>query len=341
MIVYFTTVVRAAPPEDGGELVKLDWESKRVVARVPIVARNPAVNDPNPRGSTRGGRGILLDGNEVFVASYHTVHVFDTSLHPIRSIRNSLFAGLHELAWHDGSIWATSTCIDAAVKVDKHGEELDSWWPREDPTIAGRFSLSPLEIDKAEDNRVAFVGTSTTTPNHVHINAAAVHEGRPLMLLNRFGCVVKLKPTEVVLEDPTLRGCHNILVRRDGTLVINDTVNAAVRVYDPEGQLLRTVVLKQFAPVRRILRRLWLRRIGVWLGAHGRPYRLFSQLMHPVTIARPLFVRGLCETSRGTVLVGISPAAILEIDLPSGELRDFYSYSPSVNKCIHGLACVS
>lgn len=55
MDVYFSTVVRAAAPEQGGELVRLDWETKQVKAAVPIAATNPVLIDPNPRGNGRGG----------------------------------------------------------------------------------------------------------------------------------------------------------------------------------------------------------------------------------------------------------------------------------------------
>ena len=80
MIVYFSTVVRAAPQEKGGELVKVDWDTKRVLARTPIVPANPSVLDRNSRGSTRGGRGILVDEDYVYVASYHSILVFDHQL---------------------------------------------------------------------------------------------------------------------------------------------------------------------------------------------------------------------------------------------------------------------
>ncbi len=50
MIVYFSTVVRAAPQERGGELVKLDWDTKRVLACTPIVPANPSVLDRNSKG---------------------------------------------------------------------------------------------------------------------------------------------------------------------------------------------------------------------------------------------------------------------------------------------------
>ncbi len=136
MTVYFSTVVRAAPQKNGGEIIKVDWESKRVIAREAIVPSHPAVHDPNPRGSTRGGRGILIDGDEIFVASYHSLLVMDHDLKLKRRISHPLFANLHELAWDAQDIWAASTDIDVAIKVNRAGKTLDSWFPREDPVVA-------------------------------------------------------------------------------------------------------------------------------------------------------------------------------------------------------------
>src|SRR5262245_13531574 len=117
MIVYFSTVVRAAPQEHGGELVKLDWDTKQVLACVPIVPTNPRVPDAHSRGTTRGGRGILVTEDHVYVASYHSILVFDHQLTFVRQLTHPLFVDLHEIAWDGQAIWATSTSLDSAIKI--------------------------------------------------------------------------------------------------------------------------------------------------------------------------------------------------------------------------------
>lgn len=340
-IVYFSTVVRAAPPERGGELVKLDWRRKTVLGRAPIVATNPVPVDPNPRGSTRGGRGVLVDGDRVFVASYHSLHVFDRDLKAITQLSHPLLANVHELGWDGGRIWAASTDIDAAIKLDREMRTVESWWPREDVVLAKRFGLTPLEIEKEADNRCRFVGVGTTAPGHVHLNAVAMQDGRPLVLLNRFGCLVKLFPTEIMIDDPTLHGCHNVLVMADGAIVINDTEHRAVRIYSADGKPLRKIELAGFPVVREMLRRHRRARLRAWLVKHGRPDRLFHRLREGGVVALPIFVRGLCEMGAGRILAGISPAAILEIDPATGSLLDHFVYSDDVHVCVHGLACAN
>jgi len=340
MDVYFTTVIRQAPTSEGGEVVKLDWLSKKVLAVQPIVPSDPPVSATNTRGGTRGGRGILIPNGNVLVASYHSLHSFDLDLSPLQRISNHTFANLHEICGQDNSVWTTSTEIDAAVKVDREGNTMETWWPREDEVTVTRFGLKPLKIDKEADNRTAYEELGYGDPSHVHINAVAVgHDGRPLMLLNRFGAVIKLHPTEVHIVEPNMRGCHNLLVSRSGHLLVSNTLQRSVDIFDTQGTLHKRIMLENLDPVARILRRHTGTRIKCWLAKHGRPHKIFHSMFRQAVSSRPVFVRGLCETPNGTILVGISPAAIIELDWTSGKVVDFFAYSDEVSVCVHGLAC--
>ena len=77
MRVFLSTVVRGAPAVGGGELISLDWTTKRILNRVPVFPTNPDVEDPNSRGNARGGRGIALLPDELFVANYHSLAGFN------------------------------------------------------------------------------------------------------------------------------------------------------------------------------------------------------------------------------------------------------------------------
>src|ERR1051325_6947797 len=141
MRVFVSTVVRGTPTETGGgELLSLDWKTKRVLKRVPIAPTNPPIDDPNPRGGGRGGRGIVLLPDELFVASYHSLLGYDFDLNPTRRIDNHQFAGLHELKLVEDGIWACSTQLGCVIKVDFSGKLLDSWWAHEDPLVLEKFN---------------------------------------------------------------------------------------------------------------------------------------------------------------------------------------------------------
>ena len=206
MNAYVTVVYKTAPIAEGGYLAKLDLDSKQIIAKVPIVPQGPMIPDPNPRGGTRGGRGILVDGDEIYVASYHTIYVFDAELRPIRHFSNPLFADIHYLTWDGEHIWASSTALDYAVKVDKYGETVELWSPREDPIVANRFGLAPRPLDRLQDNRLSYLGIAHRQAGHTHLNTVSLLNGRPVALLNSFGCVVELNPTRIVIAEPALRG---------------------------------------------------------------------------------------------------------------------------------------
>lgn len=332
MRVYFSTVIRSAPPMKGGELVAVDWDRKEVLARVPIAPTDPDVDDPNPRGNTRGGRGIELLGDEVVCQSFHSVHVFDRALTPLRKFSHPLMVSLHEsVALGDGTIWTSSTAIDAALKFDlASGVLQDARWPREMPGIAGALGLSPLEIDKEADNRPLFLGSEHAKhPHHLHLNAVTWVDGRLHALFSKFGVIADLDRDRIVCEDRALKGSHNLTRDEDGLVHVSHTVDRAVVTFDLETG--RRVARRSFADdpgVRRLLRgpdRVFA--IRKWLEKRG---------LHSRTPPRPAFVRGLAARA-GRLFVGISPATILEIDPESGRVVDRFTYSRDVRCCVHGL----
>ena len=97
MQVFIGTVVRNAPLRAAGELLCVDWDAKRVSNAVAISPENPSFeHDPNPRGSTRGVRGIEFYGEHVIASDYHSLRFFDHELRSQRSLSHDLMVGLHE-----------------------------------------------------------------------------------------------------------------------------------------------------------------------------------------------------------------------------------------------------
>lgn len=331
MHVYFSTVVRGAPIERGGELVRLDWESKRVLGRVAIVPRDPVVDDPNPRGSSRGGRGILIRNGEVIVASYHSLLRYDLELRYRSRITGNLFVGLHELAQTEDRLWLAATSIDAALAIDDTGTVRDSWWPRECPAARSHLGLQPLEIDKGADNRLRYLSEDSLGGSHTHLNAVALAEGHLYALLNRYGVIWDVTAGRPFAEHPHLAGAHNLLFFEDRVLV-NDTRGKRVLVFDRTGRLARTIDLLGFPEVARLNRQHRLRYVFE---------RVARRVFGTRVVARPIFVRGLFHLGAGRILVGFSPATLAEIDVESGELVDLFQYSRDVRICPHGIAAVS
>lgn len=334
MHLYFTTVIRAAPPSRGGALVSLDWSTKRVEASVVIAPTDPTFPDDNPRGNSRGGRGIVRLGGELVVGSYHTLKRFSSDLSPRGGVSHGLLVGIHELASSgDGvSVWAAATSIDAAlrIRVDT-GELLEGRWPREHPALQQALGVSPLAIDKTADNRGRFMGADDLAgSDRLHLNALRLHDGRLLGLLHGKAAIADLDDGRILVRHPSLERGHNLIVTEDGIATVNDTYGRTVRSFDlATGGLVRTIDLMTFPWVRDLERSIsgrtatsrLLARAG--LGSRG-------------VVARPLFVRGLARLA-GRLYVGLSPASILEIDEASGQLLDAYQHSDDVSDCVHGL----
>lgn len=333
MQVFFGTVVRGAPISAGGELVRLDWERKKIVARVPIYPSNPSTdNDPNTRGNTRGCKGITFGNNAIIAANYHTLQSYDLNLKLQWEITHGLMVGIHELyCTNNGKIWISSTAIDAALEYDlETGETTQGFWPRELESFQSALGLSPEGIDKHADNRLRYLDPSLVkNPSHLHLNAIASWRDEIYALFNRFGVIANLSAQEVVVKDPVLIGAHNLIICKNGTAIVNSTDTASVRFYSL-GR-------------RRLIGEIWLMDFR-WVRSLVRTARMVEIVKHPRhairrsrrSMARPLFVRGLDKIG-DLIFVGISPASILCIDWKKGVLIDAYTYSRDVFVSVHGL----
>lgn len=329
----FGTIVRSAPLEAGGELVVLNWNEKTVEEKVPVVPQDPdIIDDPNPRGNTRGCRGIRWHGDQMIAASYHTLRLYDEELRSVGALSDGLMVGLHEIATTaDDTVWVTSTAIDAVIEYDLTEQtRRRAYWPREMEAFQEQLGLVPLSIDKAADNRLNFLAPAKTdSDSHLHLNAVEEHAGDVYALSNAYGAILNLTTSEVVLRHEGLEGAHNLLILDEDVAIVNDTFGGVVRFYDlAERELHRSIDLTDYRWVRELIR--W--KIPPYLAKEVA--RTVGLREH--SVAKPLFVRGLVR-DESHLFVGVSPAAILQIDWQTGELVDAYQYADNVHVCVHGL----
>lgn len=333
MELYFGSVVRAAPVREGGAVHRLDWDSKTITAEVPIVPADPDLDhDPNARGNVRGCRGIQVVGNEVVAADYHSLNVFDRNLDFKRRVSHGLMVGLHEIQVLGDAVWVTSTTIDAALKyrlADGHLEQ--AFWPREEPAFQQAVDTEPLPIDKAADNRAAFLaGASFRGPGHLHLNAVCEFQGEVYALFHSKQAVANLSRGEVVVRDENLKHAHNLLIEEPGVATVNDTRRTVIRQYDlASGREVRAIDLRRTPGVKPLLLRSTLRALKELGPAFFRSQRKAT--------ARPLYLRGLAMNDR-FIFAGFSPATIVQIDKQTGAWVDSYFHSDDARVCIHGLA---
>ncbi len=334
MNIYFGTVVRGAPVNEGGSLCKLDWDRKTIIGETPIIPADPSVDhDPNARGNVRGCRGIAIVNDRVIASSYHSLHIYDHDLNLKHRISHDLMVGLHELQVVGSSIWVTSTTIDAALKYRlEDGTLEESYWPREIPGFQAALGLEPLDIDKGSDNRLKFLRSeSFRGHSHLHLNAVCEFRGEVYALFHAKCLVANLSRGTIVIQDDNLKHAHNLIMEEPGVVYINDTRRTVVRQYDLEsGKQIRAINIRKMRGINSLLLKSAARAIketGV---------SFFSRKSKAT--ARPLYLRGLA-ISADYIFAGFSPATIICIDKNSGDLVDYYFHSSDMRDCIHGLTC--
>lgn len=332
MNIYFGTVVRAAPISRGGSLFKLDWDRKEIIREVPIAPQDPTLeHDPNARGNVRGVRGIGICNDELFVADYHTINVFDRDLNLKRKLTDGLMIGLHETQVLDESIWVTSTSVDAALKYRlADGAAEEAFWPREMPEFQQELNLEPLPIDKSVDNRMNFLDNARFRgDSHLHLNAVCVFRGEVYALFHSKNVVANLSRRTIVIRDDNLKHAHNLIIEEPGVVFINDTRRTVVRQYDlASGRQTRAINIRKMRGMNALLFRTVARAIKeLGLAFFGSKRK---------ATARPLYLRGLA-TNEKYIFAGFSPATIVRIDKQSGNLVDYYFHSTDMRDCIHGL----
>ncbi len=334
MNIYFGTVARAAPISQGGSLFKLDWDRKEIIKEVPTIPTAPDLyHDPNARGNVRGVRGIRIFNDEVFVADYHTLNIFDRDLNLRRKLTHGLMIGLHETQIVDSSIWVTSTPLDAVLKYSLDDGTLEaSHWPREMPELQSALNLEPLPIDKSIDNRLNFLDTeSFRGDSHLHLNAVCEFRGEVYALFHSKNVVVNLTQGVIVIDDKNLKHAHNLIMEEPGVVYVNDTHRTVVRQYDLDsGKQVRAINIRKMRGMNTLL----LRSVGQAIRETGTNF--FSKKWKAT--ARPFYLRGL-DITEDYIFAGFSPATIVRIDKKSGELIDYYFHSTDMRDCIHGLTC--
>jgi hypothetical protein len=311
--------------------VKLDWENKRVLKKVSAAPRTITFDDPDLRANSRGGRGVVIAGGKVILASYCELQVYDLDLNHLYNYSHPLMVGLHEIhKLNDRYLWLASTTLDCGLLFDLDTSEVvDSFWPREMPEFQTRWNLKPLEIDKTEDNRLKFIGKfEGRNPNHIHLNALTVWNNEVYGLINRFGAIINLTKREVFFEDKAAWGGHNLRFLEDGTALFNDTRNQGVYVINRQGSLVKRIDLIPFHP------------IGKKIKSHQR-FLSIRKVMDSLRLSHqsmilPFYVRGL-DIAGDLLYVGISPASILCVDWRKEKLVGRFDYSSDLRISVHGL----
>jgi len=134
----------------------VDLDAKRTLFETLVPESVWRRHDPNPRGGTRGTRGVSVHGNRLVIAGAERLYVFDESWQLVDEHTHRLMADVHDVLAEERGIWVVSTGIDALLLYGWDGELLWSRPLREDERLMEELGrpghwLPPL--DPAVDYR--------------------------------------------------------------------------------------------------------------------------------------------------------------------------------------------
>jgi hypothetical protein len=355
MRLVFTTVVRQAPVAAGGSVRMFEWPSGRLLAERAVAPVDPPVVDPNPRGNSRGGRGVAFLPDAIVIATYHTLEICDLSLQAVGAFSHGNFAGIHEIRRRGKRLFVASTANNAAAQIAieavLNGQaavpkpaalaDVRFWWPTEDRAVCEQIGVPTTAYpDKRADNRLRYLDLHNRGhAGHLHLNAVDADGDRVYALLNKPGVIVRLDDSgaiKVVLRDRLLEGAHNLDFIKPGRAWVVGTRAGLLLECDLGAGLVRPLIDLAATPFARGLGRgegkphsqSWCRCGRAWPSAATE------------AASKPLFWRGLAVDD-DWIFVGTSPAAILGFDRRTFAYRGVVRFSSDVREIVHGLAIAS
>ncbi|HST26718.1 MAG TPA: hypothetical protein VLJ76_12090 [Gaiellaceae bacterium] len=311
--VAVTTIGRGADlTSASGNLRVVDLERSSVTFKVAVPESRWRAEDPNPRGGTRGGRGVAVHDDRFVLGTHEDITVVDTHWNPVLRFTHPILSAIHDVVADERGMWVSCTRGDSVALLDWSGRLVDWWSLGLDRRLAKTLNLHLVRRfdPKADyrDPRIDLQGWSTVGVNGLGRGPSGflVSLGRVADRRKRVRLPFRKQPRPdpasfaivALPADGRLRDtAATILLHRTDHPVDAPNHNAA-----EEGGLLLYNDSNRNAFV-------------VWDRVAGREVKTV-----PIPGDSP-FVRGLCRVSPGRWLVGSQkPLALYEIDVEDGEI---------------------
>jgi hypothetical protein len=299
-----------------GYLRVVDLERGAVTFKTPVPESRWREEDPNPRGGTRGARGVAVHENRFVLGTHEDITILDAGWRLVRRVVHPILSSVHDVLADERGIWVSCTRGDSVALFDWDGELSDWWSLGTDRALAKALNLHlvrPFDPDADyRDPRIDLQGWST-----VGLNGLGRGPGGVLVSLGRIADRRKrtrLPLRKQPLPDPASFAIvalppDGVLHETAATVVLHRTdlpVEAPNHNAGEDGGLLLYNDSNRSAFV-------------VWDRAAGRE-------IHAVPIpGDPSFARGLARISPGLWLVGSQkPLSLHAVDIGAGEIVATY-----------------
>ncbi len=264
-----------------------------------VADANSVAIDFAGRGGERGLRGIVVVGQEIFVAASNEITIFDPWFRVLATYRNSYLKHCHEMSAHGGKLYVTSTAFDAVLRMDLKSRQFEKGMRI--ANTGGLISLKPFDPQKSGGP-----GES----NLYHLNSVHAGEAGLFVAGRKMPALVEMTETSLEVRAALPRGTHNARPFRGGVLYHDGDTDTLV----------------------------WATREDKIVSASPRYAREELLGSDPGDVARQGFGRGLCVLSETLVAAGASPATVAIHDLEAGRVVETLNLSMDVRHAVHGLA---
>ena len=186
MRLVVTSVIRHLDARSkSGFLSVVDWPSGRLVARLPVPESMHRMTDPNPRGGTRGVRGVSALRDKLLVANADKVFVVDRNWKAVSEVTHPFMGGVHDILAEPDGFWACCTSADLLVKFSWKGDVLTEWDCRGDSELKARLGLQWVpQVQRDFDYREPEIAGRPGS-NLVHLNSLSRGPGGLIVSLGR------------------------------------------------------------------------------------------------------------------------------------------------------------
>ena len=317
IIAYVSTVIRGSLNELSGFLIVIDWSKKQIINKISL-PENSEHKYWNARGGNRGGRGIAFDKrtNILFVATATEVLKYSMDLKLIGRINHDYMAGIHDILLEKNGLWITSTVHDLVFKIDFYGKVIEEWWGSKSIKFKKLYSFNDRELNiKMNFSNKSFEKRyeKYCSEEIFHINSVASYSESIYILSNFKKSILQIKPVEkILITDNELISPHNICITDDKKVLINDTGNQCVNIYNFLSGKKEAVISTNITLSNEI----------------------------SLQFARAGWQRGLAYIKKDHYLVGTSPAQLFELNIATGEIIKQLVLDNNVRHCVHGLKVV-
>lgn len=312
--VFAATVIREANDKDlTGYLMEIDWLSGKVIKKISIPATTYSQTFWNTRGGNRGGRGISIHNNVLYLATAVTIRKYDRDLNYLGEIANPKLSGIHDILAEDDGIWITSTLHDLIIKVDYEGNTLYEWYGSESKVLQKELDYESRKLNlnlKSPKDSYEESYDQYCREERLHINSICKYNNSIYTYALQKNALIKIDPVndQVVLQDNNLKSAHNGIFTHDGNIIVNNTKKQTIRIYNSQNKKI----------IKEIDTQIFKNENSTQFATAG-------------------WQRGLHHVTDDIYIVGTSPATLFEVDIKNNIIGKIVTIDEDTKHCIHGL----